>query len=98
MKSFFNTDEINALQASGLDKKTPYIIQNVSETQLSIARYFGGCRYDGVYYTSIPVADEIVRNDVLKWIIKYRKDKEAKEKKINQARQINLFYKDNFLS
>lgn len=47
---------------------------NVSMTQLSIARYYGGCKYQGDSYTYLPHTDELIRDDVLKW---QRKEKRA---------------------
>jgi hypothetical protein len=50
-----------------LHKHTPFGMTNVSMTQLSIARYAGGCSYNGDHYTYFPDTDELVRSDVLKW-------------------------------
>ena len=48
---------------------------NVSMTQLSIARHYGGIRYNGDQYKYFADTDELVRDDVLKW---QRKQKRAK--------------------
>jgi hypothetical protein len=50
-----------------LHRKTPFGIRNVSMTQLSIARHYGGIKYNGEAYTYIPKTDELIRDDVLKW-------------------------------
>jgi hypothetical protein len=65
--------EISALQDSKLDRATPYLIQGVSNTQLSIARHYGGCKFQGRSYSYIQPTDELVRDDVVKWLAKYRK-------------------------
>ena len=51
----------------GLHKRTPYGITNVSMTQFSIARHFGGIKYNGDDYTYFPHTDELIRDDVLRW-------------------------------
>ncbi len=45
---------------------TPERIHHVSKTQLSVARHFGACTYNGANYTYLAESDELVRNDVLK--------------------------------
>jgi hypothetical protein len=50
-----------------LSRKTPYGMTNVSMTQLSVARYYGGCNFNGQTYTYFPDTDELVRDDVLSW-------------------------------
>jgi len=62
------------VEACGLHKRTPYGMTNVSMTQLSIARYYGGCRFQGDDYIYLPDTDELIRHDVLKW---QRKKKRA---------------------
>jgi hypothetical protein len=58
---------LSGVEACGLHKRTPYGMTNVSMTQLSIARHYGGCKYQGDSYTYLPHTDELIRNDVLKW-------------------------------
>ena len=55
------------VEACGLHRRTPYGMTNVSMTQLSIARHYGGCKYQGDSYTYLPHTDELIRDDVLKW-------------------------------
>ena len=62
------------VEACGLHRRTPYGMTNVSMTQLSIARHYGGCKYQGDSYTYLPHTDELIRDDVLKW---QRKQKRA---------------------
>lgn len=40
---------------------TPEIIYNVSQTQLSIARHYGGINYNGVEYVYNPVDDTLTK-------------------------------------
>ena len=58
---------LTGLENCPLDRKTPLGIRHVSMTQLSIARHYGGIKYNGHEYTYLPATDELIRNDVLKW-------------------------------
>lgn len=71
--SYVTNAEVDALQSSGLSRETPYLIRGVTQTQFSIARYYGGAKYNGEPYTYMPDSDELIRDDVLKWITKQRK-------------------------
>jgi hypothetical protein len=51
----------------------PYAMAQVSQTQLSIARHYGGCKYNGYDYTYFPEEDTLIRDDVLKYAVKERK-------------------------
>ena len=44
----------------------PEEIHNVSHSQFSIARHFGGIRFNGAGYTYDPTRDVLIRDDVLK--------------------------------
>lgn len=44
----------------------PEKIYNISQTQLSIAAYYGGCTYNGSRYVYNPIDDTLTREDVLK--------------------------------
>lgn len=66
--------EIEALQATKLDRATPFVICGVSRSQLSIARFYGGCKFQGRNYSYIPTTDELLRDDVVKWLAKHRKE------------------------
>lgn len=61
------------VEACGLHRRTPYGMTNVSMTQLSIARHYGGCKYQGESYTYLPHTDELIRDDVLKWQRKHKR-------------------------
>lgn len=54
----------------------PEEIHNVSMSQLSIARHYGGCKFNGVSYTYDPTRDVLIRDDVLK--------RRAKEERANR--------------
>ncbi len=78
MDSYLTEAEIDACQK--LHKKTPFLICGVTQTHLSIARHYGGIRYNGDSYTYMPPTDELVRDDVLKLVTKLRKPpRKAKE-------------------
>lgn len=42
---------------------TPEIIYNVSQTQLSIARHYGGINYNGVEYIYNPTDDTLTKKN-----------------------------------
>ena len=68
------SSDLLGVEACGLHRRTPYGMTNVSMTQLSIARHYGGCTYQGDSYTYLPHTDELIRDDVLNW---QRKQKRA---------------------
>jgi hypothetical protein len=70
--SYLSKEELEALQSSGLNKEVPFLISGVSHTPFSISRYSGGCKFNGFKFTYNPKADELVRDDVLKWVRRYR--------------------------
>ena len=71
-----STEEIDLMMGSKLSKATPFAIYHVSHTQLSIARYYGGIKFMGETYTYFSDGDILVRDDVVKFILKVRnKDK-----------------------
>ena len=89
--SYLTKEELAALQLTILSRDSPFIIQGVSSTQFSVARYSGGCRYNGRGYLYIPATDELVRDDVIKWLAKYRKEQSKKEKvEIAKMQQVLL--------
>ena len=88
--SHLTKDELAALQKTILSRDTPFIIQGVSTTQLSIARHYGGCKFQNREYRYVPPTDELVRDDVIKWILDYRKDKRKQEKIKEKKKQGSL--------
>ena len=66
--------QLDGLDTCPLNKRTPFVIRNVSQTQFSIARYSGGCTLNGDHYIYIQPTDELIRADVLKWKKKAQKN------------------------
>ena len=66
--------KLDGLDNCPLHKRTPFGIRNVSQTQLSLARYSGGCNYNGDHFIYFPPTDELIRADVLKWKKKAQKN------------------------
>lgn len=62
-----NGSALVGLEECPLHKRTPFGMTNVRMTQLSIARFYGACRYNGDTYTYLPDTDELIRDDVLRW-------------------------------
>ena len=58
-----------------LHRKTVYGMTNVSQPQFSIARHDGGMTMNGESYTYLPATDELIRDDVRKWLRKQLKKK-----------------------
>ncbi len=56
----------------------PEEIHHVSQTQLSIARYYGGAKVFGVDYVYDPLRDVLIREDVLR--ARGKAEREAKRK------------------
>ena len=67
--------------------KPPEEIHNVSNSQFSIARQFGGLKYNGAEYIYDPTRDVLVRADVLK----ARASPARKTSRIQSAKQPDLF-------
>jgi len=77
--SYLTEKEVDDLQASDLSRDTPFAIQGVSNTQLSIARHYGGLTFQNQAYTYFPNTDELIRDDLLKLVTKWRKPSKAKK-------------------
>lgn len=88
--SYLTDDELDAVQASGLDPFTPYVIQGVSVGQFSIARHFGGCTYSGRFYCYVPTTDELIREDVVKWVMTRRKEAQRVAREATDAQQMEM--------
>lgn len=78
MTSFATAEEMQAIQS--LHKRTPYIIQDVTKTQFSIARFYGAISYNGESYLYNPATDELIRADVLRFIESSRRLTKKKAK------------------
>jgi len=92
MTTFLTPDEIGWLMLSHGGQQIAWT--GVSRTQLSIARHYGGIVFNGQSYTYMPATDELIRDDVLKLIMKARaaaaKDGESAGKQAAQDAQQNL--------
>lgn len=82
--SFLTEAEIEALQTSDLSRDTPFAVQNCMYSQFSIARHYGAAVYNGQRYTYFPDGDELIRDDVLKFITKLRKKNRKTEQPQSQ--------------
>jgi hypothetical protein len=91
-ESYLTEAESIAIQT--LNRDSPYVIRNVSESQFSPARYYGAMKFNGVGYTYFPNTDEMVRDDVLRFVNKARREVEKaakKQKKAADGSQPKLF-------
>ncbi len=52
---------------------TSIAFDNVSQTQLSIARHYGGCNVQGHHFVYNAKDDSLIREDVVKWFAKREK-------------------------
>ena len=72
----------------------PKKLYQISHTQLSIARHYGGCKFNGHNYIYNPKDDTLTREDVWKeeWKKKKLIDKKAakawKEKRVRDEKQL----------
>lgn len=73
--SYLTNNEIERLQTAGLPEDAPFIIQGVSQSLYSVARHYGGATIQKRHYLYIPPTDELIREDVLKLVQKWRKEK-----------------------
>lgn len=62
-----------AVRAGEIKCDTTLVIRDVCNTQLSVARHYGAIKINGRHYTYFPPGDELIRDDVLKWLTKLRK-------------------------
>lgn len=58
-----------------MDQNAMKVYLNISHTQLSVARFSGGCTINGTSYIYEPPNDALIRSDLLK----YRKDRTWEE-------------------
>ncbi len=66
------------LANNGAIMNRPEKIYNVSQTQLSIARHYGGIKFNGAEYVYDATQDTLTRRDV--WLDKIKNDKNAAKK------------------
>lgn len=67
-----------------LHRDTPYLIRGVSTGFFSIARHYGGAKYNGSDYLYLPETDELIRDDVAKCIAKAEKPVKKAKKPVEQ--------------
>ena len=60
-----------AMEKFGLHDQIGYA--NVSQTQLSIARFSGGCMVQGKHYIYNAADDSLMREDIVKWLVEQMK-------------------------
>lgn len=70
---------------------TPERFYHVSQTQLSVARLYGGCKVNGAFYRYLAADDCLVREDV------FRADEKAKAQHRREERKKWMALKDNQL-
>lgn len=75
-------EEKNEIIDSKISMNTPLYYASVSNTQLSLAMHCGAITVNNSTYLYIKETDELIRDDVLHFISKLRKQK-AKEDKIS---------------
>jgi uncharacterized protein YbjQ (UPF0145 family) len=85
-------DRETLLLLCDLPKDAPYIITGVSTSIFSVARHYGGMKFQGYRYTYDPVRDELIRNDVLKWLTQQAKQQKALERMAENAKQLGMGY------
>jgi hypothetical protein len=96
MSMFFMTDDecaamdMAATLEGAFPPPYPLIYREVMNTQLSVARFFGGVKLNGHHFTYFPAGDELIRDDVLKWLTKRRKAARKAEKAAAKAAQGDL--------
>ena len=97
--TYLTPDELDAVQSSGLDPFTPYVIEDVSMKPLRtllpglnllIGQYYGGCTYGGREYYYIPTTDELIREDVVRWIMARRKEAQRAAREATEAKQMEM--------
>lgn len=83
--SFLTEQEIDALQKSKLHRETPFLIRSVSTGFFSVSRHYGGAKLNGNQYTYMQETDELVRDDVLRWVSKARCAAEKQKREIERV-------------
>jgi len=64
---------------------------NISRSQLSIARHYGGIKVNGSEYHYNPEDDSLVRDDLHKKMIKQHKEQQRLGKELERAKQNFMF-------
>ena len=92
MTHFTDEEMATIKEKSGLDfRHAPAVIAQVSKSQMSIARHYGGIVYGSYNYLYHPGTDELIRKDVIKWMAdRMREEKKKRAGKMKDA-QTRLF-------
>ena len=72
----------------------PERIYNVSQTQLSVARYYGGCKFNGADYHYDAESDTLTRMDI--WKARIASSKEEADKWAKSEREKWTKAQDDF--
>ena len=89
--SYLTESEIEALQLTDLSRAVPFLIVRVKSTQFSVARIAMGAVIQGWHYTYMPPTDELVRDDVVKWVQRKRRFDALKAKAEAVQEQVDIF-------
>lgn len=91
--SYLTESELDALQLTDLSRETPFLFGHVKSTQFSVARHYGGATFNGWHYTYVPTTDELVRDDVIKWVQRKRRFDalQAKAEAVQAQAQVDIF-------
>jgi hypothetical protein len=76
-----------ALKDCSLHLRTPFMIENVSHSRFSVARFYGGISYNNEHYVYFPDTDSLVRSDVLAWL---KKKESAEDRALKEKRALAL--------
>ena len=68
----------------------PERIYNVSQTQLSVARHYGGCKFNGADYHYDAASDTLTRMDVWKARCASSKEESAKSAKDEREKWMDV--------
>lgn len=83
--NYMTRSELDALNDTKLTRVIPFLIRGVMTSQFSVARHYGGITLQGSNYTYFPESDELIRDDVLKWLVKYRKEQKIEPAVVESA-------------
>jgi len=72
-------------------ENAPERIYNVSKTQLSVARFYAGCKINGIDYHYDAASDTLTRIDAWKRRCAFSKDEAEKITNIESSQQLELF-------
>ena len=91
MTSFLTQTEIDALQKTELSRKAPFAVAGVRHGVFSVARHFGGATYKGWGYKYFADTDELIRRDVVKWVMRQRRFAAKMMAAENAQKTVDLF-------